>query len=258
MLLLTAVSAITIFLVVLLSPPAHAAEPDTLSAYRESVTVLADGQARVLVTAVLGRVRSRDLLLPWLHEGGRDHEILRGPVSFGVDSAGVAKAITTVVGRPHWNLILDETMAAGDTIAITATVPEWFQHGDTPGQFGSHRLALEFVNTSRFVLAPFAFELILPSGMLVNRVLRTVPAYNPNKNPRPPYSIGRQGDRGSLVLTVATLAPSDRTAMIVTARSARRGWLPLALGGLAAFLYLAFFRDVLRPSRQGDVRSDAK
>ena len=92
MLVLTAISALTLFIVALLDKPAFGAEipavyrapavPDTLEFYRESVSIGPDGNALVEISAVLANGGSGDLLLPFAFEAGDDFTILSGPVQF--------------------------------------------------------------------------------------------------------------------------------------------------------------------------------
>lgn len=253
MLLLTAITALTLFVVVLLGGPARAAgfesaRPDTLAYCSDILTVAADGDGIVSVTAVLGRVSSMDLLLPCQYEGGRDHQIVRGPALFAPGPRGDVQPLVDVLGRPHWNLRLAPGAAAGDTVVLTAVVPGWYDPDASRREFGVHALARSWVNTSRFVMEDFRLGLVLPPGLLVDAVGATTPAYNANRSPQPPYTVGRDGDRGTCEMRAAALAPSGRVALALEARPARRGPVPLIAGLVLAILYLVFFRDVLKPS----------
>ena len=253
MLLLTAISALTLFLVVLLGGTAHAAgledaRPDTLVYLADVLAVDADGDATVSVTTVLGRVSSMDLLLPCRYEGGRGHQIVRGPAQFGPGPQGDVQPVIDVLGQPHWNLRLVPGAAAGDTVELEAVAPGWYDPQGSRRQFGAHAFARSWVNTSRFVVGEFRLGLVLPPGMLVDAVGATTPAYNANRSPQPPYSVGRDGDRGTCEIRAESVVPTDRVALAMEARPARRGPVPLIAGLVLAALYLAFFRDVLKPS----------
>ena len=253
MLVLTAITALTLFIIVLLEGTAEAAEvpaaqPDTLVAYSEVVSVDTEGDATVSVTVVVGRVSSMDLLLPWNFEGGRDHQIVRGPARFGAGPDGDGAPLVDVLGRPHWNLSLTAEAAPGDTVVLTATAPGWYDHEGSRRQFGAHALARSWINTSRFVMRGFALGLELPPGLLVDAVGPTTPSFNPNRSPRPPYTIGRSGDRGTFTIGAELLPPAGRVALAIEARPVKRGPVPLAVGLVCAGLYLALFRDVLKPA----------
>lgn len=253
MLLLTAVSALTLFLVVLLggtarAAGAEAARPDTLAYFADVLAVDADGDATVSVTAVLGRVSSMDLLLPWQFEGGRGHQIVRGPALFGPGAGGEASPLVDVLGRPHWNLLLAPGAAAGDTVVLAAVVPGWYDREASRREFGVHALARSWINTSRFVMEDFRLGLVLPPGLLVDAVGATTPAYDASRSPQPPYGVGRDGDRGTCEIRAAALAPAGRVGLALEARPVRRGPVPLWAGLVLAVLYLVFFRDVLKPS----------
>lgn len=256
LLALVALSATAVFVAVLLTGSVRAAEAvaaapipgavaDTLAACHDMLSVDARGDAIVSVTVVLGRGSSMDLLLPWQAGGGRDHQIVRGPVAFGTDDAGAPVPIVAVAGLPHWNLRLAPDAAAGDTIVLRAVVPAWYDAEGSRGQFGVHRLRRDWVNSSRFVLSDFRLGLALPPGLLVESVGPTVPAFNSNKNPQPPFTIGRDGDRGAFEIVAASLPPAATASFRLEARPARRGLLPLLLGGTLAVLYLVFNRGLL-------------
>lgn len=251
MLAVTALSALTLFFIILLGGSAEAAEPaapDTLLACRDQLVVGPDGGALATVTVVLGRVSSMDLLLPWTDHGGRDHKIVRGPAAFGVDAQGAPLPVVDVLGAPHWNLRLLPGAASGDTIVVSAFVPGWYDPAATLGEFGVHRLARRWVNTSRFAVEVMELGLALPPDMLVDEVGATTPVFNAKKSPEPPYAIIREDGRDVFVITARGVAPAGRTAFALDARPARRGRLPLIVGLLIAAAYLISFRDVLRPA----------
>lgn len=256
MLALAALSATVLFVALLLAGEAQASiaagpspvagtAADTLAGYRDELAVDAGGDATVSVTVVLGRVSSMDLLLPWQAAGGRDHQIVRGPAEFAVGPDSLPLPVATVAGLPHWNLRLLPGAAPGDTIILSAVVPAWYDEKGTRGQFGVHELRRQWVNSSRFVLADFRLGLVLPPGQLVETVGATTPAFDSNKNPRPPFTIGRDGDRGTFEIAVASLPPTATAAFRLEARPVRRGQLPLLLGGTLAVLYLVFNRGLL-------------
>jgi hypothetical protein len=94
----------------------------------------------------------------------------------------------------------------------------------------------------------FQLGIELPPGLLVDAVGATIPAFNPNRSPKPPYTIGRNGDHGTFTISSESLVPSGRVALALEARPAKRGPVPLAAGLLFASLYLVLFRDVLKPA----------
>lgn len=256
LLALAALSATALFVAVLLDGEALAADDagrpalpgaaaDTLAACRDELSVDGRGEATVSVTVVLGRVSSMDLLLPWQAGGGRDQQIVRGPVAFGAGPDSLPAPVVSVAGLPHWNLRLLPGAQAGDTIIVRARVPGWYDAEGSRGQFGVHKLRREWVNSSRFVVSDFRLALALPPGLLVESVGATMPAFDSNKSPRPPFTVGREGDRGTFEIAVAQLPPAGTAAFRLEARPARRSLLPLLLGGSLAVLYLVFNRGLL-------------
>lgn len=186
-----------------------------------------------------------DLLLPWQAGGGRDHQVVSGPADFGAGPDSLPAPVVLVAGLPHWNLRLLPGAQAGDTVVVRAAVPGWYDAKGTRGQFGVHRLRRDWVNSSHFVVTDFRLALALPPGLLVESVGATVPSFDSNKSPRPPFTVGRDGDRGTFEIAVAPLVPAGTASFRLEARPARRSLLPLLLGGSLSVLYLVFNRGLL-------------
>jgi hypothetical protein len=256
LLTLTALTALTLFIVTLMDSPAHGmdvnsdragAVPDTIEYYRESVSIGPDGDAFVEVSAVLANGGFGDLLLPFAFEDGNDFTILSGPVLFNQDDQGRSLPTREVLGYRMLNLELVGPVTTGDTLRVRGTVPGWFDRKEARQEYGEFSLRRGFINSSVFVLRRLELAVELPEGMLVHSVTRVSPSYDPKKSPEPPYAIGRSGDVGWAVLKQEMLKPAGSVRLDLHVRPARRGPIPLVAGLVAVVLYLAFFRDVLKP-----------
>jgi len=257
LLALTALSILTLFVVSLIDGQAFAAEagdrvpvvavPDTLDFYRETVAVASDGSAEVEIALVLSRGGGGSLQLPFAFAAARDFEVLTGPAVFAHDSLGREVPVQEVLGHLQLDLVLDGSAVTGDSIAVRALVPEWFDRGSSLREYGEFEIGRRFVNTSGLVMRRFEMAVDLPEGMLVHSILAVDPPFSPKKSPRPPYEVGRGAERGWAVLRTKNLGPAQSVLLDLSIRPARRGPIPLVLGLLAAALYLVFFRDVLKP-----------
>ena len=257
--MITALSALTLFLITLLDNEAHAAavgpspavaaEPDTLDLYAETITIGPDGNAHIEILVVLGSGGQVDLLLPFMDENGEDFSILSGPVTFGGDPSRSAPATVKILGHRLLNLRTTDAAAAGDTIRVTARVDHWFRREDALRPHGEYRLQRGFVNRSAYVFGDFRLRLVLPPGMVVHAVEKVVPDYDPKQSPTPPYALDRSGGRVRATLVASDLAPAGGVRLQLGIRPARRGIIPLIAGLAAALLYLVFFRDVLKPEK---------
>jgi hypothetical protein len=249
LLALTALSAITIFLVLLVDPAAGAvpapADPDTLSGYMESVRVGSDGDAEIEIRFVLGRGGPGGLLLPFEYDGGSDFRITSGPARFPLEGSGPRR---TVLGHRMLAVEAAPEAAVGDTVRIAARVPGWYDAESSRRPFGESGLSRRLLNTSSYVLRDLQLRIVLPPGQVVQAMDKLVPSYDPKRNPTPPYAIERLGDRLAVTLAVETLPPSGAVELGFGTRPARRPRLPLYLGLALAVLYLIFFRDVLKPA----------
>lgn len=254
LLAITAISALTLFVVSLPTCSAEAAVmvavPDTLLGYEEKVIVGPDGNDRVEITAVVGRGGVHDLLLPFDFDDGTDFSIPSGPAAFRRDANGQAPPTIMVLGHRMLNLASVATAMPGDTIRVSAAVPDWFKATAASRPYGESFVERRFVNFSAFVLRQPRVSVVLPEGMLVHSIEKVMPEYSPKKNPQPPFEVARLGNRGMAALTVAQMKPTDSIQLSVNVRPSRRGLIPL-FGGLAmACLYLIFFRDVLKPPKE--------
>ncbi len=253
LLTVTAISALTLFLISLLeseaaaAPVTFAAVPDTLAGYEEKVIVGSDGSASVEITVVVGRGGLGDLLLPFDFDDGSGFSIPSGPASFRRTADGESPPTIMVLGRRMLNLEQLPTAVPGDTIRVAAEVPGWFSQDDSREPYGEFSLERRFVNSSAFVLRDLRLSVVLPPGMLVHSIEDVQPAYNPKKSPTPPFSISRMGDRGAAMLRVDHLPPTSAIRLQLNIRPVRRGPIPLVIGIVFAVLYLVFFRDVLKP-----------
>ncbi len=260
MLAVTAVSALTLFIVSLPTCSARAASlpamaptaavPDTLLGYEEKVIVGPDGDARVEIFAVVGRGGVHDLLLPFEFDRGTDFSIPSGPAEFRRDENGLSAPTIMVLGHRMLNLQCTATAMPGDTVRVAASVPEWFTPDEAKRPYGEMYVERRFVNFSSFVLRDPRVSVVLPEGMLVHSIEKVVPAYDPKKNPQPPFTVSRLGNRGAASLAVEQLAPAETVELGVNVRPARRGLIPLIGGLVLAILYLIFFRDVLKPQEE--------
>ena len=259
LLILTALSALTMFVVVLLDDVAGAAVlgdiqgagavPDTLAAYSETVIVGPDGNAKVEISTVVERGGSRDLLLPFDFDHATDFTILSGPAEFRRGNDGLPAPTRRRLGANMLDVQLVDSCAPGDTVRVTALVPDWYRADDNARQFGEFAISRTFVNRSAFVLRTARIGLVLPPGMTVHAVKNVVPAYDAKKNPEPPFSVSRRGGCTAVTLTAALVPVTTALQISLHMRPARRGPIPLIIGIVAAILYLILFRDILGPLR---------
>ena len=254
------ISALTLFVISLLDADAIGAPdvagrdlpavPDTLLFYREALFLGPDGTATVEVAAVPAKGGFGDLLLPFAFSDGVDFRILSGPVSFAGNEGGPGSPTRRVLGSRMLDLRWTGDPAPGDTIVVRSDLPGWFDRAKARKAYGEFALSRSFVNTSEYVLRDFELATVLPEGMLVHSVTRVEPEYDSKKNPEPPFRVGRDADRGWASLHRSDLVPAGTARLDLNFRPAKRGSLPLIVGIALALLYLAFFRDVLRPGKE--------
>ncbi len=254
MLAATALLSIAIFLVLLVdceaAEAARPALPDTLACYEETIQVGSEGNADVEIRFVLGRGGVAGLLLPFDFEGATDFTVISGPAMFGEDARGLRTPTVQVLGRRMLNLESAPVAAAGDTVRIGAFVPGWFSREESARPYREYGVGRRFTNTSSYVLKDMRLRVVLPEGFLVQDVDFVIPGYEPKKNPNPPYSIDRFGDRIAMTQRTESLAPTEVVELSFGMRSEKRGKLPLYLGLVLATLHLVFFRDQLRPEEK--------
>lgn len=250
MLAITAVAAVTIFIILLLdagaADAAMTAVPDTLALLEETIRVGSDGSAEVEVTAVLGRGGGGGLLLPFAFPAPQGFTPPSGPARFSDADA------PQVLYLGHRVVSLDLLPGAqpGDTVRVLARVPSWYDMAGTRKAHGVHAVRREFVNTSRHVIAAATTRVVLPPGYMVQSVGDVVPKFDPKANPSPPFAIGTRDGRVEISQHAERVTPSGRMVLAFEMRAARRGVVALAAGLLLAVFYLARFRDILNPGKE--------
>ena len=214
-----------------------------LSRYEETVTLAADGSARVRVVLQVRRGGAAPALLPL--------RAAPGPLrTEGIDPASAR--VAQKGSGPFIELDLPPEAPPGRTIAVEYALPGYFQAGGRPGPFGNRKLDYRFVNVSFAAVDRFSASLVLPAGWVFNAVGRFVP--EPEKEGMvAPFAIVRAGGRLAGRIDLSGLGLGDEVALSCTVRSGRRSpWLLLALALLAA-AWLLFYRDVLRNGRNDAV-----
>ncbi|HOW45951.1 MAG TPA: hypothetical protein PK919_12390 [Candidatus Aminicenantes bacterium] len=210
-----------------------------LSRYEETVTLAADGSARVRVLLEPRPGAAAPVLIP-----------VRSAILRDVRAKGAGSPAPRSVARGNGQFLeivlppAPEAGAAG-TIEVTYAMDGYFKAGGRPGPFGNRRLDYRFVSVSFAAIDRFSASLVLPQGWVFNAIGRFVPA--PEKEGMvAPFTIVRAGQRLAGRIGLSGLGLGDEVALSCTVRHGRRSpWLIFLLAALAA-AYLVFFRDVLR------------
>ncbi len=210
-----------------------------LSRYEETVTLAADGSARVRVFLEPRPGAGAPVLIPVRSAALRDVR---------AKGAGSPTPRPVARGNGHFlEIALPSTMgpASTGTIELTYAIEGYFKAGGRPGPFGNRKLDYRFVSVSFAAIDRFSASLVLPEGWVFNAVSRFVP--EPEKEGMvAPFAISRAGGRLTGRIDLSGLGLGDEVVLSCTVRSGRRSlWLLLALAVLAA-TWLLFFRDVLR------------
>jgi hypothetical protein len=211
-----------------------------LSRYEETVTLAADGSARVRVILERRPGGGTPVLIPVRSALLRDVRAAGG---------GIPAPRPVARGSGHFlEIALPPAPGGAGTIEVTYAVDSYFPAGGRPGPFGNRKLDYRFVSVSFAAIERFSAALVLPEGWVFNAIGRFVPA--PEKEGMvAPFAIARAGGRLAGRIELSGLGLGDEVALSCTIRSGRRSlWLLFALAILAA-VWLVFFRDVLGNGR---------
>ena len=246
-----------LFLLLTLSAPA-AASPvvvDTLSFLGQRVSLSADGDAVLTVTAVLARDGPGQALLPFGFARAESFNVTGDDVAFPTDSGGVPAPLRLTSGRAQLALVLGPAAAAGDTVVVGCRLRKFMDWEGSRGEFGAYSLTRTFVNDSDVNLGLFRLILDVPRGFQVRRVTGAEPAFKPEGSPVPPFAVGAREGHGFASVTAKHVAPGGRARLAIEAERVERGPVPFVAGVLLILLYLWFFRDVLAPRRTAETAS---
>jgi len=104
------------------------------------------------------------------------------------------------------------------------------------------------VNRTPHTIHEFSGEVVLPEGFIVQRILDSTPGVK-SRDPEPPYRVHKIENRHAISISRAQADMGDRLMMKLQLKRSDKSWILTGfLLGLAV-LYLAFFRDVLKPSK---------
>jgi hypothetical protein len=87
---------------------------------------------------------------------------------------------------------------------------------------------------------------MLPEGVVVNRIVSTAPARKGN-SPMSPYAIDMLGKRHCVTVTDSAVEQGDMLALTFEAKPEAKSPLILVALALCAGTYLVLFRDLLKP-----------
>lgn len=131
----------------------------------------------------------------------------------------------------------------------TGQYHQWREKG--AGQFGAIALQYKFLNTSMLKVGAFTGEFVLPAGYIVQTIRKTEPAEIEN-SANVPYRAKKAEGRHSLSIDLPDMTIGDVASLSFTARKEEQPILISLICGIIAILYLAFFRDVLKPGGVGE------
>ena len=251
------VPALLLLLIVPASSSASPAGVDTLAFLEQRVSISTDGNAVLMVTAVLAGDGRGEVLLPFGFGPADSFSVDSRSVSFGTDSLGVPAPLRMAARRRLLNLVLGPAAAADDTVVVRCRLRKFVDWDGSRGQFGAYDLTRTFINDADVSLGAYRLVLEVPQGYQVRRITGTEPAFKPGDSPVPPYAVGARNDRGFAMVTAKHLHPGGRVRLGIQAERTDRGLVPLVAGVLIVLLYLWYFRDILAPRQTATTASQA-
>ncbi len=242
-----AIAGLWLLLAAVSSPGALSAQrPEAVrvALYEEEVSLDLSGDAVVTTRIELAGEAPARWWLPFGHEVAEDLAV--------EPREGVAVAAVEVAGSGALELRTAASRGSLRSLTVRFTLPRLYDWSAPPEAFGNRRVAHQLVHTQPLEIDRYRLRMILPAGFRVNEVLRTTPPFNPKKASELPFELGEEHGRATVALVVDGLVLGDRVGLELEVKSARRSATLWIAGLLVSVLYLLFFRDVLRPSGEGE------
>ncbi len=224
---------------------AQLAEAVQVALYDEEVSLDLSGDAVVTTRIELTGEAPARWWLPFGHQVAEDLSVRSGN---GVEAAAVEVTAVEVAGTGALEL---RSRGSIRSLTVRYTLPRLHDWSAPPEAFGNRRVAHQLVQTQPLAIDRYRLRLILPEGFRVNDVLETTPPFHPKKASELPFELGEEHGRATVELAARDLALGDRVGLKLEAKSAKRSATLWIAGLVVCLLYLVFFRDVLRPSKEG-------
>ncbi len=222
----------------------HEPEAVQIALYEEEVSLERSGDAIVTTRIELAGETPARLRLPFSYEVAEDLSVQ--------PRKGVEVAAVEVAGTRALELRFHSPRGSLRPLTVRYTLPRLYDWSAPPEAFGNRRVGHQLVQTQHLEIDRYRLRVILPAGFRVNEVLETTPPFNPKKASELPFELGEEHGRASVALVADGLVLGDRVGLELEAKSSRRSAALLIAGLLVSALYLIFFRDVLRPSEEGE------
>ncbi len=222
---------------------AQLAEAVQVALYEEEVSLDLSGDVVVTTRIELAGEAPARWWLPFGHEVAEDLSVRPED---GIEVAAVEVASTGALElRSH------PSRGSLRSLTVRYTLPRLHDWSAPPEAFGNRRVGHQLVQTQPLAIDRYRLRMILPEGFRVNDVLETTPPFNPKKASELPFELGEEHGRATVELVAHDLVLGDRVGLKLEAKSSKRSDAPWIAGLVVCLLYLVFFRDVLRPSKEG-------
>jgi hypothetical protein len=231
-----------LFIAVLLlvaAPSRGVAQMPSLVFYAETVALEPGGGATVTVhLTASGITAGQEFPVPYAHATGPDSLAWNSPLAMA--------AVRKIAGQYQLFLTSAKDATPGDTLTVQFHLRKAsVLGGETTEEFGNTTITYKMVQSLPGCIPLMTARVVLPEGIVVNKVLSTTPAGKANASSSP-YAIGMVNGRHCVTLSDSTVHQGDQLAMQFQAKSGKKS--PLILAGLfvAAVGYLIAFRELLK------------
>jgi hypothetical protein len=223
----------------------------SLTYYHETIDLDDSGGATVTVRCCLPGLSPRGTVsLPYAHAFWPDSFIVAGPIR--------ELSSTTLHGRRQLNVSVAGAVTDKDTLEYRFHLPDASPFGtEQAGDFGNRSVTYRLVQSAADPVGRMEVCMLLPQGVVVNRIVETTPARKASA-PGSPYTISMENGRHCVSLCDSSVLQGDVLFLAFEAKPDAKSPVIIALLGLCAVAYLIVFRDLLKPGQPKCVAPDVQ
>jgi hypothetical protein len=218
-----------------------------LTCYAETISLEPDGGADIVVRLCASGLRSdTEVMLPYAYASLPD--------SF-VPGASIHEVATrTLFGRRQVYVTVSDEVLPTDTLEFRFHLSKASSFGtESAEDFGNRAISYRIVQSSPVPVALMSVRMVLPEGVVVNKIVSSTPAGKSNSSSSP-YMLGMCKGRHCVTLTDSTVNQGDVLALEFQAKPGKKSPAIIIALVLAAGAYLFAFRGLLKRTNNGAAR----
>ncbi len=212
--------------------------------YRVRLGIQPDGTSRATGSLLLAKCTPGSFGLPLGVMKPKDLKLVNGPLGSDIK-------LLPAEGQALLQVTLPSGVPPDLTLTFTFSSPQGFtfvESGKGSGATKLRMVAHSFVNTQEMEIKSYRFEVLLPTGAMVQAIREQLPKTGKSEV-EPRVRLGKIDGCQSATLQFTKVKQGDDASMSVEIVPVRKSWVWLLAGLALAGIYLFYFRDLVAPPR---------